>query len=217
MVFEAEQKKLLPLPDNPFPAIERQTVRVGKTPYIRFDLNDYSVPHTFVRQTVIVNATENEVSIESNHQVIATHTRSFDQGAQIEKEEHVAELSKQKQRAREGRGQNRLVKTIPNARAFLEAAANRGYPLNSTISTLLRYLKQYGVPELTAAIDEALMRDVPHVNSVRLSLDRRREEKRMPVPLAIPLSEDARVTNVIIKPHDLKNYDAIENKPETTE
>ncbi|WP_424271240.1 Mu transposase domain-containing protein, partial [Eudoraea sp.] len=25
---------------------------IGKTPYIRFDLNDYSVPHTHVRHTV---------------------------------------------------------------------------------------------------------------------------------------------------------------------
>jgi hypothetical protein len=33
---------------------ERVEVRVGKTPYVRFDLNDYSVPHTHVQRTLTV-------------------------------------------------------------------------------------------------------------------------------------------------------------------
>ena len=37
------------LPDNPYPLIERVAVKAGKTPYVRFDLNDYSIPHTKVR------------------------------------------------------------------------------------------------------------------------------------------------------------------------
>lgn len=43
--FDEEQRLLLPHPDTPFPAHERLEVEVGKTPYVRFDLNDYSVPH----------------------------------------------------------------------------------------------------------------------------------------------------------------------------
>jgi hypothetical protein len=37
---------LLRQPDNPYPVVERVSVKVGKTPYVRFDLNDYTVPHT---------------------------------------------------------------------------------------------------------------------------------------------------------------------------
>jgi len=33
------------LPANGYPTEERKQVSVGKTPYVRFDLNDYSVPH----------------------------------------------------------------------------------------------------------------------------------------------------------------------------
>src|SRR5271165_4333185 len=44
-VFAEEAPRLLPLPDNPAPLLERVAVSVGKTPYVRFDLNDYSVPH----------------------------------------------------------------------------------------------------------------------------------------------------------------------------
>jgi hypothetical protein len=44
-VFADEAPRLLPLPDNPAPLLERVAVKVGKQPYVRFDLNDYLVPH----------------------------------------------------------------------------------------------------------------------------------------------------------------------------
>ncbi|WP_425199442.1 Mu transposase domain-containing protein, partial [Paraburkholderia tuberum] len=47
---------LLALPENPYPVEETLAVKVGKTPYIRFDLNDYSIPHTHVRRTLTVRA-----------------------------------------------------------------------------------------------------------------------------------------------------------------
>jgi hypothetical protein len=50
--FAREQRQLLSLPDNPFVADEVVAVHVGKTPYARFDLNDYSVPHTHVQRTL---------------------------------------------------------------------------------------------------------------------------------------------------------------------
>jgi hypothetical protein len=39
-----EQPRLLGLPDNPFPSDEQVAVKVGKTPYVRFDLNDLKFP-----------------------------------------------------------------------------------------------------------------------------------------------------------------------------
>ncbi|MEN8802842.1 MAG: hypothetical protein ABF297_12785, partial [Thiogranum sp.] len=47
--FTREREHLIALPDNPWPTEQRIEVRVPKTPYIRFDLNDYSVPHAYVR------------------------------------------------------------------------------------------------------------------------------------------------------------------------
>lgn len=44
--FALEQPTLLELPDNAFPTDERVSVSIGKTPYARYDWNDYSVPHT---------------------------------------------------------------------------------------------------------------------------------------------------------------------------
>src|SRR6202167_2756641 len=55
-VFAEEASRLLPLPDNPAPLLEQVAVSVSKTPYVRFDLNDYSVPHTHARRVLTVLA-----------------------------------------------------------------------------------------------------------------------------------------------------------------
>ena len=44
--LEEERALLLPLPSEPFPCAEQVAARAGKTPYVRFDRNDYSVPQS---------------------------------------------------------------------------------------------------------------------------------------------------------------------------
>jgi hypothetical protein len=83
-VFAEEAARLLPLPDNPAPLLEQVAVTVGKTPYVRFDLNDYSVPHDHVRRPLTVLADPHEVRIVDGTAVLACHPRSYDKGAQIE-------------------------------------------------------------------------------------------------------------------------------------
>jgi transposase len=82
--FAGERDKLLPLPDEPFPVHERLDVEIGKTPYARFDLNDYSIPHDRTGRTLTVLAELDTVRILENNEVIATHPRSWDRGQQIE-------------------------------------------------------------------------------------------------------------------------------------
>lgn len=216
-VFEEEQAKLMKLPDNPYPAIERQEVKVGKTPYVRFDLNDYSIPHKHVRSTLTVIATQETITIQDGSEVLGTHQRSYDKGVQIEEEAHIAALTAQKHHAREGRGKNRLINAIPSAAKFLEKTAEHGYNLGSSVSTLLQYLDRYGAAEVTISIEEALIREVPHVNAVRLSLERRREAKCTPPPLPVALPKDPRVQDLVIKPHALKSYDVITDKESDNE
>jgi transposase len=101
--FEAEQPRLLSLPVEPFPAHERITVSSHKTPYVRFDLNDYSIPHTHVRRTLLVLASITEVRVLDGTAVIACHPRSFARGAQIEDPAHLQTLIEHKRTARSSR------------------------------------------------------------------------------------------------------------------
>jgi len=212
--FLQEQPRLLALPENPFATEERVAVKVGKTPYVRFDLNDYSLPFTHVQRLLTVVASPQEVRVLDGAAVIARHRRSYDQGAQIEDEVHLAQLAARQRAARAHRGQDRLAQAAPNSRALLVAAAERGENLGSLTAALLRLLDTYGASELQAAIDEALTRGVPHPNAVRLSLERRREQRAFPPPLSLTLPDDPRVREAAVRPHALADYDQVTTRQE---
>jgi hypothetical protein len=138
----------------------------------------------------------------------------YDRGAQIEDPSHLAELVARKRAARTHRGQDRLAQAAPNSRELLMAAAARGENLGSLTAALLRLLDAYGASELQAAIQEALARGVPHPNAVRLSLERRREQRHQPPPLPLSLPEDPRVRDQAVRPQPLGDYDHITPHPE---
>src|SRR6187399_3262194 len=83
--FDEDHDRLRPLPDDRFPAHERLEVEVGKTPYVRFDLNDYSIPHDRTQRTLVVFADLDELRIVDGNVVVATHARCWDRGQQLER------------------------------------------------------------------------------------------------------------------------------------
>jgi hypothetical protein len=126
--FAQEQPKLLALPDNPFPTEEREVVSAGKTPYVRFDRNDYSIPPTHVQRTLTVVATPTAVRVLDGAAVIAAHARSYDKGKQVEDPAHIAELTARKHQAHQHRGADRLAQAAPNSAELLSRAAARRQP-----------------------------------------------------------------------------------------
>jgi len=207
--FAQEQPRLLPLPDNPFPTDERGEVKAGKTPYVRFDLNDYSIPHTHVRRLLTVVADPERVRVLDGQQVLACHVRSYERGAQLEDPAHIQRLIDQKHQASQHRGTDRLAQAAPASRLLLTQAAERGYRLGTISRQLLELLDRYGALALNAAIEEALGRGVPHPNAVRLALERRREAQQLPPPVAVPLPPAAQQQDVHIQPHPLDGYDQL--------
>lgn len=207
--FAQEQAHLLEMPGNPFPSDEVKVVSAGKTPYVRFDLNDYSIPHTCVARSLTVSATPDEVRILEGQAVIATHPRSYDRQQQIEMPEHIAALVADKHQASAHRGTDQLVQAVPASQALLTGAVERGEPLGRTVRALAELLERYGVAELTIAIDEALARGVPHPNAVRLALEQRRQAQAEPPPLAVRLPDHVKRRDAPVRPHRLDDYDTL--------
>jgi transposase len=207
--FAAERERLLALPANAFPADEVKAVSVGKTPYVRFDLNDYSVPHAYVQRALTVVADPNQVRVLDGTEVIADHRRSYDRAQQIELPAHIDALVAQKHQASAHRGTDRLVQAVPQSRELLRQAAQRGEPLGRLTRSLLELLDRYGVTELAAAITDALAREVPHPNAVRLALERRRQAQDVPPPIGIALPDHVKRRDVPVRPHALAGYDQL--------
>ena len=207
--FAQERERLLALPGDAFPTDEIKAVSAGKTPYVRFDLNDYSIPHTCVARTLTVVASPKEVRVLDGQAMIATHPRSYDRRQQIEIPEHIATLVLHKHQASAHRGTDHLVQAVPSARDLLALAVERGEPLGRTVRALADLLECYGVSELTAAIADALGRGVPHPNAVRLALERRRHADGEPPPLPVALPEHVKRRDVPVRPHNLDDYDTL--------
>jgi transposase len=207
-VFAEEQERLLPLPDNPFPCEDREETTVGRSPYVRFDLNDYSVPYTYVRRAVVVYATLDGVRIIEGATVIATHARSYDKGEQIEKPEHIAELVACKRAARHHRGLDRLHHACGNAAAFFRAVAERSGNLGATTTGLTHLLDLYGAAALDAALASAVASHAPHLAAVRQLLAQSRYAQSQPPPIPVTLSE-RQLRDLVVHPHALATYDQI--------
>jgi hypothetical protein len=194
--------------------LERVTVTVGKTPYVRFDLNDYSVPHDHVRRALTVLADPHEVRIVDGAEVLACHQRSYDKGAQIEVTAHIQKLVEQKRAARQHRATDRLTQAAPASQTLLIRAAERGANLGAITAALMRLLDRTSAADLQLAILEALERDVPHPNAVRLALERRREQRGDTPQVAVVLPAHVQARDVPVQPHALETYDQLKERPD---
>lgn len=208
-VFAEEQPRLLALPTDDFPTDERLPVEVGKTPYARFDLNDYSVPHDRVRRTVTVVASLDQVRVLDDQHVIATHARCWDRAKQIEIPEHLERLRAVKRKGREHRTLDRLHQVAPHSLKLLQMVAERGGNIGSYTQRLNQLLQRFSPSELDDAIAAALARQTPHLGAIRQLLDKARADRNQPPPVRLPPSGDPRIDDLVVKPHSLASYDTL--------
>ncbi len=207
--FEKERASLLSLPDVPYPVYDRKPVYVRKTPYVRFDLNDYSVPHNLVGKSLLIEATLEQVSIVDGFTEIAKHQRSFDKGQQIEEAKHVEDLVKVKREASKHRGMNRLHHVVPSIQQFFKQTAERGHNMGRLTQLLIGLLNMYGAVELEVAISEALANSSFHSSSIQQILEKRRKAKGMAPPVLLRFSNDKRIDELSVQPKSLDIYDQL--------
>lgn len=209
--FERERAHLLPLPEQDWPLGERTAVHIGKTPYARFDLNDYSIPHTHVRRTLSLWADTDTVRIMDGADVLATHARSYDRGVQVELPAHIHALVLAKRAARRQRSTDVLVRAIPSLNELLTRAAARGHNLGSISAAFTRLAQHYRPDQMELAVQDALARDVPHPNAVRLALQR---QAGVPAAL-VSLPQHLQALDVPVQAHALSSYDQLRQHEET--
>lgn len=218
-VWLEEKATLLPLPENRFESDLVRPARSGKTPYIRFDKNDYSIPADWVRKPLTLIASESEVRITCDvEEGIARHQRSYDRGATVEDPKHIEALVDVKRRARDLRGRDRLAVLCPSSPPFLEQLALRDASLRHETALLNRLVDRYDASRVDAAIREALQREAISAASVAHILDLQQRNSGQPPVIEPVASQDPRVRDLRIQPHDLRLYDGLgKRKPDDEE
>jgi hypothetical protein len=183
-------------------------VRSDKTIYVRFDLNDYSIPPSAVRRPLTLVANVDTVRLLDGAQELARHRRSFDRHQRIDDPTHIAALVQQKRQALGSTAVARLRHAVPNIEQFLAAAFERGESLARQSSQLLGLLDDYGAIELAAAVSEALERNTPRASSLAFILSRRHRARRSPL-LPVDLSRHPELADLVIPTHQLEVYDEL--------
>jgi transposase len=208
-VLAAEQPRLLPLPAHPFETEVMRTVASGKTPYVRFDRNSYSIPHTLVRRPLTLLASPTTVRVIAGVDEIARHARSYDTGQVIEQETHVAGLVAATRQDNPSSARDRLRLAVPAAATLLERLAARGESLRYPVVRLLALLDDYGPHELAAAIDRALERDALGAGTIAHILETRRRQRGLKPPIPMALPDRPGVRDLDVTPHRLETYDEL--------
>ena len=200
--FEKERRFLTPLPDTPFPAEEMRAARVGATPLVRFDRNDYSVPPEHANSTVTVAASADTVRILDGATVLGVHARCYGRQEVIEDPAHIAALTRRSREARRRHARDRLLRAVPVLEDLL--AASSGH-VGLSARAFVRLLDIYGAAALADAVNEALERGATHVHTVRRILEERHSEHDRPLqPVDI---SDPRARGATVRASGLGAYD----------
>jgi transposase len=205
-VFAEEQPRLLPHPLHAFSTDLIVPVHSAKTIYVRFDLNDYSIPPEAVGRPLTLVASDTLVRILDGAAEVARHHRSYDRHQEILQPAHQEALLKAKRKAFDATPGGRLAQAVPESKTLLDLAFSQGESAGSQTAQLLKLLDLYGASALRNAVGEALERNTPRASSVAFLL--RRQQRRTP-RLAVDLSRHPEAQSIEVRPHDLETYDEL--------
>ena len=207
-VFAEEQPRLLALPLHPFNADRVENVHSRKSIYVRFDLNDYSIPPEAVGRPLTLVASNSMVRILDGTVEVARHLRSWDRRQLVLDPAHQQAVLKLKRKAYDSTPCGRLEQAVPECRTLIDQAFAQGESAGTQTAQLLRLLDEHGAAALRRAILEALDRNTPRASSVAFLL---RAQPRT-VRAMVDLSHHPLAQSVDVRPHDLETYDELARK-----
>jgi hypothetical protein len=213
-VFAEEQVRLLPLPAHPFETDLMRAVTSGKTPYVHFDRNHYSIPHTYVRRPLTLLASATTVRLVAGADEIARHVRSYDTAQTFEVPAHLDGLLAATRQANASSSRDRLRLAVPLTATLFDRLAARNEVLRPHLIRLQALLDDYGPHELTAAVAVALERNALGAGSISHILETRRRHRGAPPPVPMILPDRPGVRDLEITPHRLESYDDL-SRPES--
>ena len=142
--FSEEQPRLLAPALHPFATDRIETVHSGRSIYVRFDLNDYSIPPEAVGRQLTLVASDVSIRILDGSIQIARHQRTYDRRQFVLDPAHQEAVLKLKRGAIHSLPLGRLEQAVPESKEFLNQAFGRGESAGRETSQMMKLLEQYG-------------------------------------------------------------------------
>jgi transposase len=202
--LEEERPKLLALPEYLPPTDEMRTAVVDKTAFVRFDANDYSVPHNLVGKTVTVVASDVIVRVVNDTVEVASHRRSWTRKGVIEDPRHRADLIAQKAAAKPTKRREQLQETFPAFAVVVDRWLDENRNVGAAVARCYVILGLYGDAVFAAGVDELIARDLADPSSLEaLCEDIRRRQN----PRTVQAEPPSHPSDRDVVAHDLESYD----------
>ena len=202
----AEREHLRPLPPH-----RPETCRVlmcvaDKYAHVRVDRSTYSLPTRYARRLVTCKLFHDRVEIALDAEVIARHERSFREGSVVIDPLHVLALLEKKHRAvgeSTAITQWQLPGTFHELREKLRAEVRK--PDQEWVG-VLRLMETNAMAEVESAVQGALERGSPRLQTVRMLLRQGSEEAFRPEPVEVEREE---LANLEVAEPELAAWDAL--------
>ena len=155
--MERDLEALLPLPEAPYDACEKQAGRVSSLSLVRYRTNDYSAPVAYGHRDVLVKGYVDRVVISCGFEVIARHHRSYQRDDFVFDPIHYLPLLEQKTAALDQAAPLQgwdLPEEFATLRRLLESRMGRRG--KREFVQVLRLLEHFSPGEVHAAVRDAL-------------------------------------------------------------
>ena len=207
--FAEEQPRLMPLPLHPFNTDLVVPIRSAKTIYVRFDLNDYSIPPRPLAVRSPWSPPIPGFVSWIGTQEIARHRRSYDRHQPVLDPAASAGAAETQAQSLSLHPHWPAGPSRTGKRNLAGSGISRGESAGNQTAQLLKLLDLYGAPALRRAVREALERNTPRASSVAFLLRKRQQTTPGAAPMAVDLSRHPEVQSIDVQPHDLETYDEL--------
>ena len=202
--FAEEKSRLLSLPTCMPPTDEVRSAVVDKTAFVRFDCNDYSVPHTLVGKTLTVVASDSVVRVVDVDVEVARHFRSWARKIVVENPRHRAALVAHKHGAKEIKRREQLQQRFPTFVKVIERWLDENRNVGSASSKTWTIVERYGDKTFAAALAVFIERGLVDPSGLESLCEGIRQRHR-PASLTAPPPSHPSDRDVVA--HALETYD----------
>ena len=198
-----EERALLrqPIPGQAFHSMHSQTARSCKMGFIRFDLNDYSIPEDYNRQLLTLEADDHTVRISSDSIMVCSHRRSWERGQRIINADHWRQKTSKKSHGHH----NLLLQIIPELTTNVEKLMAVGESKYTIIKRFYQLYRLYGEESFRCALE--LAREKRHYRPEQVSKLLVDLEPPTDCVRAVSLPAGSDLEKFHIQSHSLEQYD----------
>lgn len=211
-VLTEERARLMHLPQVTPSFEDSICASVGKTPYIRVDTNNYSVPPECVGSSVVVKVSSTKIRVISGSSQLAEHDRCWEKHKTIENQSHIKAIRAMKSRGVEKSKLHSVTSCCPSASEVLSLLAERKLSTNTAVRRLYEFITLYGAQEVEIALQQAIKLNNVHPNSILRNLENERKLHDKPRPVPLLAITDPRVRDSQVQPHNLQTYHVLNSK-----